>query len=168
MSTFVAVNTYTHAVTHVTGHLLNSLKVVIRLSGLSPEKLTSEWESLERGVCRWLETHHLEGLHLEVYDPTSDKIVGRWDFVISYGFTGDGDFWVDADAIRYHIQKQGIWPASCNYRIIATTKEGRPDVWGWTTTTFRSTAGFVKQSIGTTIDASGLSAGTGYWRRATA
>lgn len=165
MSTLVSVNTYTHSVTYVTGHLLNSLKVVIRLSGLSPEKLTSEWETLERGIRRWLESRDLEGLHLEVFDPTTDAMVGRWDFVLAYGFTGDGDFWVDADAIRYHILKQGVWPGSCNYRIIATTKQGRPDVWGWTTTTFRSTAGFVKQSIGTTIDASGLSAGTGYWRR---
>lgn len=165
MSTLVTVNTYTNAVTHVTGHLLNSLKAVIRQSGLSPEKLASEWESIERGIRLWLETQHLEGLHLEVFNPATNGLVGRWDFAISYGYSGDGDFWVDTDAISYHILKQGIWPGDCNYRVVTTTKEGRPDVWGWTTTTFRSTAGFVKQSIGTTIDAAGLSTGTGYWRK---
>jgi hypothetical protein len=166
MSTFVIVNTYTHSVAYVTDKLLSSMKLIIRLSGLSPEKLTDDWETLERGIKRWLETRDLEQLHLEVYDPKTDELVGRWDFELYYGFQGDGAFWVDPDAIKYHIRKQVVWPASCEYRIVTTTKRGRPDVYGWSRTTLRSLDGFVKQSIGTTIDGSGLSSGTGYWRKA--
>lgn len=165
MSSYVIVNTYAHSVTHVTDKLLTSIKNIIRQSGLSPEKLTSEWTVLESGVKRWLETQHLEHVHLEVYDPRTDGLIGRWDFEIYYSFTQEGAFWVDPEAIYYHILKQGIWPGSCEYRVVATTKSGRPDVSGWTSTTLRSTDGFVKQSIGTTIDGSGLSAGTGYWRK---
>ena len=167
MSTFVVVNTYTHAVTYVTDKLLTSIKTIVRLSGLSPDKLTTEWVALERGITTWLRSQDLEQLHLEVYDFATGRLVGRWDFQIFYGFQGDGAFWVDPDAIKYHIQKQGLWPGRCQYRIVATTKPGRLDVPGWSSTTLRSTHGFVKQGVGTAINGSGLSAGTGYWRKAT-
>lgn len=165
MSSFVIVNTRTHSITFVTDKLLSSLKNIIRLSGLNPEKLSNDWQILERGIRRWLETEHLQELHLEVYEPRTDKLVGRWDFGIFYGFTGDGTFWVDTDAIKYHIRKAGLWPTDCEYRIVVTNRPGRPDVEGWSTTTLRSTDGFVKQSIGTTIDGSGLRAGSSYWRK---
>ncbi len=165
MSTFVSVNTYTHSVTYVTDKMLTSLKDIIRLSGLSPEKLVNEWEVLDRGIKTWLATQDLQRVHLEVYNPSTGKLVGRWDFELYYGFSGDGAFYVDADAINYHIIKAGQWPSSCEYRIVLNTKPGCPDVEGWSTTTMYSTAGFIKQSIGTTIDGSGLSAGTGYWRK---
>ncbi len=165
MSTVVSVNTYTQSVTYVADKLLTSIKTIVRLSGLSPEKLADDWIVLERGVAKWLETHDLEQVHLEVYHPRTGDLVGRWDFEIYYGFQGDGAFWQDPEAIKYHIRKQGVFPAECSYRVVTTTKAGRPDVQGWTRTTLRSTAGFVKQSIGTTIDGSGLSSGTGYWRK---
>ena len=167
MSTFVVVNTYAYAVTYVTDKLLTSIKTIVRQSGLSPEKLTNQWSVLEQGVTAWLRSQHLEQLHLEVYNPATDALVSRWDFEIYYGFQGDGAFWVDPDAIKYHILKQGLWPSSCEYRIVATTKPGRPNVAGWSSTTLRSTDGFVKQGIGTAISGSGLSTGTGYWRKAT-
>lgn len=167
MSTFVVVNTYAYAVTYVTDKLLTSIKTIVRLSGLSPDKFTDQWTVLERGVTAWLRAQDLQQLHLEVYDPSTDRLVGRWDFEIFYGFQGDGAFWVDPDAIKYHIQKQGLWPGNCQYRIVATTKPGRTVVAGWSSTTLRSTDGFVKQGIGTAISGSGLSTGTGYWRKAT-
>ena len=167
MSTFVVVNTYAYAVTYVTDKILTSIKTIVRLSGLCPDKLTNQWAVLERGVTAWLRSQDLEQLHLEVYDSTTDRLVGRWDFEIFYGFQGDGAFWVDPDAIRYHILKQGLWPGNCQYRIVATTKPGRSAVAGWSSTTLRSTDGFVKQGIGTAINGSGLSTGTGYWRKAT-
>jgi hypothetical protein len=165
MSTIVSVNTYTHSVTYVTDKLLTSIKNIIRLSGLDPAKLTNDWAVLERGIKRWLDTKDLEQVHLEVYNPKTDELVGRWDFELYYGFQGDGAFWQDPEAIKYHIRKQGLWPNECEYHVLTTTKPGRPDVQGWTRTTFRSTDGFVRQSIGTTIDGSGLSTGTAYWRK---
>lgn len=166
MSTTVFVNTYTHSVTYVTDKLLTSIKNIIRLSGLNPGKLTQDWGVLERGIKTWLDTEDLEEVHLEVFNPSNDKLVGRWDFEIFYGFSADGAaFWLDPDVISYHIKKQGLWPSSCDYRIVVTTKLGRPDVLGWSKTTLRSTKGFVKQSIGTAIDGGGLSTGAGYWRK---
>ena len=165
MSTFVAVNTYTHSVTYVTNKILLSFQTIIRLSGLSPERMVDDWAILERGIKTWLETQHLSEVILEVFNPNTDKLIGRWDLEIHYGYVGDGSFWVNTDDIRYHILKAGVWPSTCNYRVVAITNPLRPDVPGWSRTTLRSTTGFVKQSIGTTIDGSGLSAGTGYWRQ---
>jgi hypothetical protein len=165
MSTHVIVNTYSYSVTYVTDKLLTSVKDIVRLSGLNPSRIAADWIILERGLRKWLDTRDLEELLLEVFDPRTSNLVGRWDFDIRYEFSGDGSFWIDPGAIRYHIIKQGCWPAHCEFRIMATTKIGRPDVEGWSRTTLRSTAGFVKQSIGTTIDVSGLSTGVAYWRR---
>lgn len=166
MSTVVTVNTYTHSVTFVTNKLLLSIKDIIRGSGLSPEKLTNDWNVLETGIKTWLDTQDLTKLVLEVYDPKKPSdLVGRWDLEIEYGYMGDGSFWVNTDDIAYHIKKAGVWPSQCNYRVVATTKPGRPDVQGWSSTTLLSTAGFSKQSIGTTIDGSGLNIGTSYYRK---
>lgn len=55
MSTVVSVNTYTHSVTYVTDKLLTSIKNIVRLSGLNPAKLASDWTVLERGIKKWLE-----------------------------------------------------------------------------------------------------------------
>lgn len=166
MSTFVVVNTYTHSVTYVTDNILRCLQDIIRQSGLSPAKISTDWEVLERGIKKWIETKDLEELVLEVYNPKTDDLVGRWDFEIYYGYSdGSGSFYVDTEQVKYAIMKSGIWPSDANYRIVAKTKNGRPDVVGWSGTTFRSTDGFVKQSIGTTVEGAGLSASANYWRK---
>ena len=166
MSTVVAVNTYTHSVTYLADNMLRSIKDIIRESGLSPEKLTNEWPALQRRIGAWLQSRHLERVILEVFDPKDGTLIGRWDFDIVYGTQGDGRLWADTDDIKYHILKAGRWPGHCDYQVIAVTTSGRPEVSGWSSTTLRSTDGFVRQSIGTTIDGNGLSTGTAYWRRA--
>jgi hypothetical protein len=164
MSTFVAVNTYTHSATYVTDKMLMSLKEIIRCSGLSPERLATDWRVLHRGISTWLNSRDLEVVILEVYNPRTDALIGRWDFSIFYGSSGDGGMWANTEEIKYHILKAGQWPAACDYRIVVTTKSGRPNVDGWSAATLRSTDGFVRQSLGTVIDGNGLRSGTAYWR----
>lgn len=166
MTTAVAVSTYAHSVTYVADNILLSLKEIIRESGLSPEKLVNDWAVLQRGLSRWLQTRHLQRVVLEVFDPKTAAFVGRWDFDVSYAVQGDGTMWLNTQDVRYHILKSGRWPSACDYRIVVSTSPGRPEVDGWSATTLRSTAGFVRQSIGTTIDGSGIAAGAAYWRRA--
>jgi hypothetical protein len=167
VSTFVAVNTYTHSVTYVADNLLLCTQEIVKRSGLDPSKIANDWGVLERGLSTWLRTRDLVTVTLEVFNPRTDGLIGRWDFSISYGWTdGSGAFWVDTDQIQYAIRKQGLWPSSCSYRIVVDTKPSRPDVPGWSKTTYRSTNGFVRQSIGTTLDASGLGAAATYYRKA--
>jgi len=169
MNTLVYINTYSYSVTFVTDKMLTSLKRVILWSGLDPARLTGEehWKVLERGVKTWLDSKDLEMLTLEVYRPGTNVLVNRWDFPIEYGYgsSDDGSMWVDPDAIHYAIKKCGFDPAGCDYRIVATTKPGRPDVAGWGPATLLSTTGFIRHSVGTTIATNSLAASTAYWRK---
>jgi hypothetical protein len=167
MSTFVAVNTYTHSVTFVANNILMCLQDIVRRSGLNPEKIASDWDVLEAGLAKWLQTQHLKAITLEIYDPRTSELIHRWDFSITYAWNGGsgGGFWVDTDQIRYFILKQGLAPSAADYRVVVDNKPGRPDGAGWQSTTCRSTDGFVRQSIGTTMDANGLAAGATYYRK---
>ena len=169
MSNFVVVNTYVHSVTHVADNMIHSLHQIIRESGLSPEKLAGEWSSLRRAISAWLNSGHLDMVILEVYDSEvgiPGGLVHRWDFDIYYGSGGDGSMWANTEDVKYHIRKAGLWPSHCDYRVLLMTKPNEPYVTGWSDTPLRSTAGFVRQSIGTTIDGNGyISAGSAYWRK---
>ena len=167
MTTYVTANTYVHTTTYITDKMLHSLMLILRESGLDPSRLVDGWKTSELGIRTWLGTHDLLAVVLEVYDPSDSGLIGRWDFDIVYGYGSDGDggMWVDTDAIRYAIRKAGVLPTKCAYHIIADTKPGRPDVNGWSRTTLRSTDGFARHSIGTTIGAIGAGTGTAYWKR---
>ena len=165
MSTFAFVNTYAFTVTHVTNKLLLSLKEIIRETGLDVAKMTKQWSVLELGVSTWIDSKHLETVTLEIFDSKKDDLVGRWDIEIVYGYVGDGSLWVDTDAIKYSIRKAGLVPAGCDYRIVVCGRPNAPAVDGWSNCTLRSTDGFYRYSIGTTIGGSGLGAGVAYWGR---
>jgi hypothetical protein len=165
MGVSVAVRSYTHSVVYVADNILKSLKDILLYSGLDPGKLAISRNVLHRGISTWIESGHLRKIVLEVYSPATDKLVGRWDIDISYEWNGgDGQFWTDTDAIRFAIRKAGLLPASAEYTIVVDNAPGYPPVPGWSTTTFRSTAGMIEQRIGTTIEASGLSGGISYYR----
>lgn len=165
--TSVVVNTYTHSVVYVADNILRSLKDIIRLSGLDPSEFVGDWDTHMRGLQTWLNSGDLETVKLEIYDPKTDDLIFRWDIEIAYGWTGgDGSFWTDPEQLRYAIKKEGLVPSEARYRFLVQTKPGRPDVIGWSSTTGRSTTGMVRQSLGTTVEHSGLGARTSYLRRA--
>ena len=84
-----------------------------------------------------------------------------------YGWSasGDGSFWTDTDQLKYAIRKTGVAPNAARYRLLMDNKPGRPDVPGWSRATYRSTDGMVRQSLGSTIEHSGLGASAAYWRK---
>lgn len=164
----VATYNYTHSVTYVTDNILKSLKDIIVLSGLDPAKFVESWESNKRAMKAWLDSGHLTKVVLEVYDPSNDQLIIRWDIEIVYSWqaAGDGSFWTDTDQLRYAIKKAGVIPSLAKYDLILQNKNGRPDVEGWSSCSYRSTDGMAKQSLGTTVEHSGLGGQTGYWRKA--
>lgn len=157
--------TYTHSVTYVTDKVMRTLKEIIHGSGLSPAKLTDDWDSTERGIKAWIASGHLRQVILEVHKPLSRNLIHRWDITIDYKSVGDNDFWFDPDDIRYNIQKAGFFPAECEYSIVVINAPGRPDVSGWGPCQLRPTNGLVRQSVGTLINSNGISANAGYWRK---
>lgn len=165
MST-VATYSYTHSVTYVTDNILKSLKDIILLSGLDPEHFADRWESNTRAIKTWLGTGDLRKVILEIYNPATDKLVTRWDIDIVYGWSdGDGSFWTDTEQLKYAIKKAGLLPSQAKYKLMLDTKPGRPDVEGWSKGSYRSTDGMVKQSLGSTVEHSGLAGQARYWRQ---
>lgn len=165
--TSVAVYSYTHSVTYVADNILKSLKDIIRLSGLDPSSFVGDWQTNMRAVNTWLATGDLQRVALEIYNPKTNRLITRWDIEIAYEWTGgDGSFWADTEQLKYAIQKAGVAPSEALYELVLSTKKGRRDVDGWSRGTFRSTDGMVRQSLGTTIEHSGLGASTSYLRRA--
>lgn len=164
--TAVAVYSYTHSVTYVADNILKSMKDIICLTGLDPTNLVDGWESNMRALRAWLESGHLKSVVLEVFDPRTDALITRWDIDIVYSWTGgDGNFWTDTEQLKYHVRKAGIAPGDAGYRLILENRPGRPDVSGWSSTAFRSTQGMARQSLGATIEHSGLGGSAGYWRK---
>lgn len=164
--TTVSVYSYTHSVTYVADNILKSLKDIVRLSGLDPGKFANDWETYQRGIRTWLDSGHLEQVTLEVYHPTTDALITRWDITINYQWTsGDGSFWTDTEQLRYAIKKAGVVPSQADYRLIVRNKPGEPEVDGWSSTSFRSTDGMVRQSLGGTVQHQGLSGDASYWRK---
>ena len=164
--TSVGVYSYTHSVTYVADNILKSFKDIIRLSGLDPSGLVDGWESNMTALQTWLQSGHLEAVILEIFDPKTDNLVGRWDIDIVYSVGGgDGGFWTDTDQIKYAVRKAGLLPSEARYRLLLDNKPGRPDVDGWGPASYRSTNGFARHSLGSTIEHNGLGGSAAYWRK---
>jgi Bacterial HORMA domain 2 len=161
----VATYSYTQSVAYVADNILKSFKEIIRASGLDPSDFADDWPSNLLAVRTWLESGHLERVMLEIYHPDTNKLIYRWDLDIAYGWgSGDGSFWTDVEQLKYAIAKAGVTPSAAKYKFAVTNKLGRPDVPGWGMITLRSTEGMIKQSLGSTVEHSGLVASAGYWR----
>jgi hypothetical protein len=160
----VSAYTITHSVTYVTDNILRTLKDIIREIGLSPVKLTNEWTSLETAMSTWLKSQDLEAVTLEVMKP-GGSLATRWDLDISYGDSGDGNFYTDTAAIKYAIQKSGTQPSICTYRFLLYAKDGRKDVPGWVTCQALSTTGMSRYAVGTNIGSPHLAAAAYYWAK---
>ena len=164
-----AVITYsrTQSVTYVADNILKSLKDIIRFSGMDPTNFANDAQINMRGIKAWLESEDLEQIILEIFDPTTNELILRWDIEVSYSWSaGDGNFWTDTDQLRWAIRKAGVAPSTAKYDLLLRTKPGRPNVEGWSPAVSRSTQGMLRQSLGSTVEHNGLGASAAYWRQA--
>jgi hypothetical protein len=166
-STMVRVNTLTYTTTYVAANILRGIKQLVQGCGLDPSHISNQYGTLQRGITTWLDSGHLRAVTLEVYNSRTDALVGRFDFTIdlSYGSGDDGTFWLDTDQVAFVIAKAGLRAAACEYRIVCDNADGRPAVEGWSTTSYRSTAGFTRHAVGTGIGAGSIGVGLSYYSR---
>jgi hypothetical protein len=120
-----------------------------------------------RALQTWISSGHLERVVLEIFHPITNAPICRWDIDVVYGWSasGDGNFWTDTDQLKYHIRKAGVAPSDAKYSLLLQNKPGYSDVAGWGPAEYRSTVGMVRQSLGSTIEHSGLGANAAYWRK---
>lgn len=161
----VSVYSYSHSVTYVADNILKSIKDIIRLSGLNPTDLVTTWASKMLALETWLHSGHLKKVVLEIYHPSTDALIIRWDVDIVYGWSADaGSFWTDTEQLKYAIRKAGVAPCVAKYSLILSHADGAPDVKGWSSVNYRSTNNMVRQSLGSTVEHNGLAANAAYWR----
>jgi hypothetical protein len=164
--TNVVTYSYSHSVTYVADNILKSLKDIIRLSGLDPSQFVASYADYTRALEAWLNSGDLEMVILEIYNPNTNALIIRWDIEVVYSWSGgSGSFWTDTEQLRYAIKKVGINPIEAKYTLLLKHKPGAPDVSGWGPSSYRSTAGMLRQSLGSTVEHSGLGASTSYWRK---
>lgn len=164
----VKVRVGVYSATHVATNMLRGLKQIVAGCGLDTSKIMGEWTVLERGVSAWIDSRHLEKLVLEVWDKKSPTtLIGRFDFTIDYSYygSGDGELWLDPATVAWAIKKNGSYASGCEYRIVASTSSGAPDVDGWSSMTLRSTSGMREHSIGTALGGGSMGAGLSYWKK---
>jgi hypothetical protein len=155
----------THSILFLSDSLHNSLREVIRESGLSPFKLTQDWEVIENGIRTWLESAHLTSIIVEFYRPGASTISARWDFPVTYSGSGvDDDMWLDKAYLKQLIAKAARPSADCTYRILLCTKPYSPTVPGLSSCNFLSTGQLVARQSGTIIATGHLVAGATYWK----
>lgn len=161
----VAVNTFTHTAGYLTANLLRSVTDIVKAVGLDPSELPGQ--ALDRGLKAWIESQHLEAVVLEIYARRTDRLIGRFDFDLDYAYSAgsDGRFWLDTDQVSFAIRKAGLTPSGCSYRVVASTRPGRPDVEGWTSTAFRATDGLTRHAVGAAIGAGTSAASVAYYSR---
>jgi len=148
---------------YATDKMLLSLGNIIRDSDLPMETFTKYRSTYERGIKTWLLSGHFELLMLEVYDPSTERLIRRWDFDWSPDGNGELGLWCNPEEIKYHLLKSGKIPSKCSYVIKVHTKPNEPAVDGWTKCDLRSTSHLSQHSLGTTIGASSYRSRTSYW-----
>jgi hypothetical protein len=160
----ISVNTFVHSAGYLAANIGRSLVDIIRGLGLDPGEL--DHETVERGLKAWIESRHLETVHLEIFSRRTNELVGKFAFDIDYGYSTDtSSFWIETEQVQFAIRKHGLLPSGCSYRVVTSTKRGRPGVEGWSNTTLRSVDGLTRNPVGTAIGAGSTGAGLAYYSR---
>jgi hypothetical protein len=163
----VATHAYarSHTSVYVSDKLRNFLKLLVRHYGLDPQGVADAWTDwVDRAARTWLGTGDLLAIVIEFYWPGSDVAVARWDFPIRYDGNGVGEMWVDRSFFEDSFLKAKAPPRGSSYRIVLTTRQGRPDVPGVGPTTLRSVDGLVAREAGTVISTPDIMASARYYR----
>jgi hypothetical protein len=163
-ATATLTTTYTHVVTHFADKMLMLLGNIIRDSGLSISKFASDRSILERGIKTWLQSGHLKKVTLEIFKPNSTVLIRRWDLEWDQCEAAEASFWVDINDIKYHLNKTGVVASDCPYRFVVDNRDGRPDVLGFSSTTYSDSSNLKQYSLGTTISGGGYGSRTSYWK----
>lgn len=158
--------TYTRAQTinFLSNEIWNKLRVIIHESGLDAATFVQDEKLFTDGFRIWLTSGHLEAVYIEIFDKQTDKLIKRWDIVVTQDSSGYTKLWADTEGIRYCIAKAGKLPSGCTFQIKIHNKPGRPDVQGFQKCSERPKSHLTVGSVGTTATANGYAVKTNYYK----
>ncbi len=164
-ATYATAYSRTQTSVYVSDKMRTFVKLLVNQYGLDPQGVVDAWTDwVDRAARTWLETGDLTGIVVEFYRPNSDTASARWDFPVRYDGNGADEMWIDRAFFQDAIAKATAPPAGCQYRILLTTKDGRPDVPGVGRTSFKSINGLTAREAGTIIATPDLMASARYYR----
>lgn len=165
MAVHTTAYTRTQTSIYVSDKMRTFLKLLVNHYGLDPQGIVDAWTGwADRAARTWLETGDLLSIVIEFYRPNADTASARWDFPIRYDGNDVDEMWIDRAFFQDAIAKASAPPAGCVYRILLTTRDGRPDVPGVGPATFLSTNGLTAREAGTIIATPDLMASARYYR----
>jgi hypothetical protein len=164
MSTAVATISKTWAFTaarsvnYTATALLRLTSDIGAVRGLDLTYLQKNLEVIEAGLRTWILGQWLEKVRIEVYDPGTDQAVEVYDFGLAYEPSPGGrpeTYETKAESLREELSKLHKLRPGLDWRIIVQTKDGRPDVPGWSTTKTRDTGGLSRRDAGKVVSSAG-------------
>ena len=164
--TSIGVKVWAMSTIYVANEVLRAWFEIANLRGLDNDYLSSNLETISRGLQTWLTTRHLRRAVLEVYDPQTDMAVERWDMVFDYDSSGTGgpqSFRTEMDKLREFASRLRSLPPGCRYRVVVQLDEGALPVRGWVPTTLRSVDHLRSHNLGGFIDTAKIKVGMEYW-----
>lgn len=168
MSTSTGTSTTTYSrvqtINFLTNEIWNKLKVIVRECELDSASFCEDEKLFTTGFRAWLTSGHLKCVYIEIFDKATDKLIKRWDIVVTQDSSGNTQLWADTEGIRYAIAKAGKLPSGCSFAIKIQNKAGRPDVDGFAKCSERSKAHLTQGSVGTTATANGTNLITNFYK----
>jgi hypothetical protein len=128
----VGVNVLGQSVTGTTNWVFQLLLKATNLRDLAPDHLLDRREIIEKGLFTWLAEQTLEVISLEIFEPGREDALERFDHVFSY--LAEPDMTVrnpDIAEVEAFCSTLQRLPASAQYRIAVSVRDGATVVEGW-------------------------------------
>lgn len=158
--TRTSANVMARSYTYTANALIHLASAITTARGLDQDYLQENLGVIEKGLRTWLFGHWLEALRVEVWDPRAEQAVEAYEFRISYdpyaGGAGEA-YETQADRLRAELARLPKLRPGLSWRIIVTTKAGRPDVPGWNATKARDTSHLSRREAGQVTTSPGCS-----------
>ena len=162
--TNVKVQAHIHSTVYVANELIRIAQAVIDARSLPTDYMHQHGTLFTESFRYWLAGRHLERMTIEVYDPTSDQLIERFDLALDYGRSADDEYFETLiDKVEASLAGLGVLPPGCRYRVIVSLADGAPDLPGWQSTEYRDASHLRQQNIGLVIGAPRIGVSMDFW-----
>jgi len=150
----------------VANELVRILQDLVHQRGLPLDYMHRCHEILVSGFRTWLTSRWLKGAILEVWEPTSNQLVERYDLELDYQPPRSGGaerFETRIKEVAAALSRLPQKHPNREYRVIADLNPGAPMLPGWEETNLRDTSHLQRQEGGNVIDTARIGVAFHFW-----